>query len=162
MTGQHLTDEQFTELLSGECPMDASRHMLACAHCRSEFSRVRSSLEDFASLALEWAEQQASTSISPPSMLARNWRSAGAGAAAAAVLAAALLFGVHQERRVQAPEVSIASSQADSASEVAADDRLMVAIDKEIRWQVESPLSVDDLSTPARTPHSQSLHRLTN
>ncbi len=55
-----------------------------------------------------------------------------------------------------APEVSIAGSQqADSASEVADDDRLMIAIDKEIRWQTESPISVDDLATSAKTPHSQ-------
>ena len=47
MTGQHLSDEQFTDLLSGDCPLDASRHMLACAQCQSEFRRVRASMEDF-------------------------------------------------------------------------------------------------------------------
>lgn len=162
MTGQHLTDEQFTELLSGDCPLDASRHMQACGQCRSEFRRVQSSLEDFASLGLAWAEQRASASISTPSAFVRRWQSASRWAAAAAVLAAVLL-GVHQERRMPAPEVSIAGSQqADSASEVADDDRLMIAIDKEIRWQTESPISVDDLATSAKTPHSQLSRRLTN
>ena len=63
MTGQHLTDEQFTELLSGDCPADASRHMLACTQCQWEFERVQASIEDFVTLSLEWAEKRASASI---------------------------------------------------------------------------------------------------
>ena len=34
MTGQHLTDEQFTDLLSGDYTADASRHVMACAQCQ--------------------------------------------------------------------------------------------------------------------------------
>lgn len=166
MTG-HLSDEQFSELLCGECPsdtsLDASRHLLACTQCQSEFTRVRSSLEDFASLGLAWAEQRASASISTPSALVRNWQSASTGAAAAVVLAAAVLFAVHQENKVQAPEISVAGNQQrDFASEVAADDRLMIAIDKEIRWQTESAVSIEGFVAPARTTHSRSSHRLTN
>ena len=70
MTGQHLTDEQFTDLLSGDYATDASRHMLACAQCQGEFERVQASIEDFVTLSLEWAERRASTSISAPSAFA--------------------------------------------------------------------------------------------
>jgi hypothetical protein len=159
----HLTDEQFSELLSGDDHLEASRHLLACAECQAELRRVRSCLEDFASAGLVWAERRASASISTPSALVRNWQSISTGAAAAAVLAAAFLFAVHQASRVPAPESSIAASrQTDFASEVANDDRLMIAIDKEIHSQTESPLSIDDLSASPRPRAVHSSHRLTN
>lgn len=163
MTGQHLTDEQFTELLSGDCPLDASRHMLACAQCQCEFRRVQASIEDFVTLSLEWAERRASASILTPSAFVRGWQSASSWAAAAAVLAAAILFGVHQERMLAPEVISLASSQpTQSASEVADDNRLLMAIDKEISWQTDSLISVDDLATSARTPHSQPSRRFSN
>ena len=158
MTGQHLTDEQFTDLLSGDRTEDARRHMLACDQCQGEFERVQASIEDFVTLSLEWAGPRASTSIS--AAFVRGWQSASSWATAAAVLAAAILFSVHHGR----PDVtSIASSQpAESASEVADDNRLLMAIDKEIRWQTESPISIDDLTAPAGRPHAQTSRRLRN
>jgi hypothetical protein len=163
MTGQHLTDEQFTDLLSGDYTTDASRHMLACARCQVEFDRVQASIEDFVTLSLEWAERRASTSISAPSAFLRGWQSANSWAVAAAVLAAAILFGVHEGRLLVPDVISVASSQpAESASEVADDNRLLMAIDKEIRWQTESPISIDDLTASAGRPHAQSSRRLRN
>jgi hypothetical protein len=163
MTGQHLTDEQFTDLLSGDYTTDASRHMLACAQCQAEFERVQTSIEDFVTLSLEWAERRASTSISAPSAFVRGWQSASSWATAAAVLAAAILFGVHQGWLLTPDVISVASSQpAESASEVADDNRLLMAIDKEIRWQAESPISIDDLTASAGRPHVQPSRRLRN
>ena len=46
MTGQHLTDEQFTDLLSGDYTADANRHMLACAQCQGEFERIYQELPE--------------------------------------------------------------------------------------------------------------------
>jgi hypothetical protein len=163
MTGQHLTDEEFTELLSGECPLDASRHMQACPQCQSEFDRVQTSIEDFGSFALEWAEQRASASIRPPSAFVYRWQQAGTWAAAA-VLAAAVLFGVHQQKGIQAPEVTLATNvhPAHPESEVADDNRLMMAIDREIHWQADSPVAGDSLAESGRRPHSQASRRLAN
>jgi len=48
MTGQHLTDEQFTELLSGDCPFQAIQHLKTCAQCHCEFEQVQASIDDFA------------------------------------------------------------------------------------------------------------------
>jgi hypothetical protein len=165
MTGHHTTDEQFAGLLSGDCAIDTSDHMLGCAQCRQEFKTVQASLEDFASLSLEWAEQRASTSISTPSVLIRGWQSASAWtAAAAAVLTAAVLFSGQYQRRAQAPEAtSVAASQAaDSDSEVADDNRLMVAIDEEIRWPTQTLISVHDLATPGRRSPETPSPRLAN
>ncbi len=156
MTGQHLTDEQFTDLLSGDYPADASRHMLACVQCQGEFDRVQASIEDFVTLSLEWAERRASTSISAPSAFVLGWQSVSSWAAAAAVLAAAILFGVHQGGRLSSDVTAVTGSQpAESASEVADDNRLLMAIDKEIRWQPESPISLDDLTASAGRPHAR-------
>jgi hypothetical protein len=163
MTGHHLTDEQFTELLSGDCPMDATRHMMVCTQCQREFERVQASIEDFVTVSVEWAERRASTSIAAPSAFVRGWQSASSLAAAAAVLAAAILFGVHREGMLTPDVLSVANSQpAESASEVAEDNRLLMAIDKEIRWQTESPISIDDLTSSTRRPHSQPSRGLTN
>jgi hypothetical protein len=163
MTGQHLTDEQFTELLSGDYPEDASRHMRACAQCQEEFDRVQASIEDFVTLSLEWAEQRASTSISAPSAFVCGWQSASSWAIAAAVLAAAILFGIHQDRLVGPDVISVAGSpQSESASEVADDNRLLMAIDKEIRWQPASPISIDDLTASPGRPHARLSRALRN
>ena len=56
MTGQHLSDEQFTDLLAGECPMDALQHMNTCPQCQRELEQVQASIEDFSAVGLQWAE----------------------------------------------------------------------------------------------------------
>jgi hypothetical protein len=147
MTGQHLTDEQFTELLSGEYPFDASRHMKTCAQCRSEFERVQASIEDFGAAGLLWAEKRPSPRISAPSAFLHGWHSLSMRTAAA-VLLAGILFGAYQEKKTQAPVAGIftAATPAHSESQVADDNRLMMAIDKEIRWQADSPVAVESLT----------------
>jgi hypothetical protein len=163
MTGHHLTDEQFSGLLSGDC--DTSDHLLECAQCRQEFKTVQASLQEFASLSLKWAEERASTSISTRSVLLRGWQSASAWtAAAAAVLTAAVLFaGPHQQRQ-QAPQaISVAGNRAaDSDSEVADDNRLMMAIDKEMQWQPQTLISATELAAPGRRSSETPSPRLTN
>jgi hypothetical protein len=163
MTGRHLTDEQFTELLAGDYPFDASRHLHECAQCRWEFNQVQASIADFGSFAIEWAEQRASVSIPAPSAFARAWQPRSAWAAAA-VLAAAVLFGLHQEKRIQPPgAITVANIHpAHSEQEVAEDNQLMMAIDKEIHWQAESPVAGDSLVESGRRPHSQAPGRLAN
>ena len=148
MTGPHLTEEQFAELISGGC--DTNDHLLQCTQCRQELRTVQASLEDFVSLSLEWAEERASRSISTRSVLLRGWQSTRAWmAAAAAVLTAAVLFAGQHQRSPQAMSVA-ATQQVDSDSEVADDNRLMMAIDKETRWQPQTLISVDDLAASGR------------
>jgi hypothetical protein len=161
MTGHHVTDEEFTALLVGDYAGDASEHLRGCLRCRQELGRVQASLEDFSSLSLEWAEERAARSISTPSALLRDWQTASAfTAVAATVLAAAALVGVRHDPVTTAPApVAIARAQApDSDAQVANDNRLLMAIDGEIRWQAEAPISVEDLATPAGRARA----RLTN
>ena len=156
MTGQHLTDEQFTDLLSGEYPIEACRHMKTCAQCRSEFDRVQASIEDFNTLGLLWAQKRPSPRIPPPAAFLHGWQSLSMRAAAA-VLLAGVLFGAWQEKRMQAP---LSATTPHSEAQVADDNRLMMAIDKEIRWQADSPVAVDRL-TEGRI-HSRVSRKLAN
>jgi hypothetical protein len=162
MTGHHLTDEQFAGLLSGGC--DPDDHLLECPQCRQELRKVQASLDDFASLSLQWAEQRASASISTRSVLLRGWQSASAWtAAAAAVLTGAVLFAGQLPRTRTQQDTSVAGSRAaDSDSEVADDNRLMMAIDKEMRWQPQTLISVDELASPGRRSRETPSPRLTN
>jgi hypothetical protein len=142
MTGQHLTDEQFTDLLAGECPIDAIRHMKTCPRCQGEFDQVQASIEDFSAVGLQWAEHRPTPRISTSSALIRGWNPLSARTAAAGLLAAAL-FTTYQEKRMQAP-VMDALNPARSEAQVADDNRLMLAIDREIRWQADSPVADED------------------
>ena len=163
MTGHHLTDEQFAGLLSGDC--DPDDHLLECPQCRQELRKVQASLEDFASLSLQWAEERATTSISTRSVLLSGWQSASAWTgAAAAVLTLAVLFAGQHQRTTQAPHaISVVGTQAaDSDSEVADDNRLMMAIDKEMRWQPQTLISVDELASPGKRSGETPSPRLTN
>jgi hypothetical protein len=163
MTGHHLTDEQFAGLLSGDC--DPDDHLLECPQCRQELRKVQASLEDFASLSLQWAEERATTSISTRSVLLSGWQSASAWtAAAAAVLTAAALFAGQFQPGTKTPRASsVAGAQAaDSDSEVADDNRLMMAIDKEMRWQPQTLISVDELTSPGKRSRETPSPGLTN
>jgi hypothetical protein len=152
MTGQHLTNDLFTDLLIGDCSLEIRRHVDACPQCQDEFKRVQSAIDGFGAAGLEWAEQQAPISISPSSQLLFQCRSLGTWAAAA-LLAAAVLFEVHQGWIVPTPAANnVAAEAVESTSDVADDNRLMMAIDQEIRWQAESPLSIATPEKRSRPP----------
>jgi anti-sigma factor RsiW len=152
MTGQHLTNQQFTDLLIGDCSLEVRRHVDACPQCQEEFKRVQSAIDGFGAAGLEWAEQRAPMAISASSQLFLQCRSLGTWAAAA-LLAAAVLFEVHQGWIVATPSGNNVATQAvESTSEVADDNRLMMAIDQEIRWQAESPLSMAAPEKHSRPP----------
>ena len=159
MTGQHLTNQQFTGLLIGDCSLEVRRHVDACPRCQEEFKQVQSAIDCFGAAGLEWAEQRAPLAISASSQLFSQCRSLGTWAAAA-LLAAAVLFEVHQGWIVPTPAAdNVATEVVESTSDVADDNRLMMAIDQEIRWQAESPLS---MAAPAKLSHSGPPRRLAN
>ena len=160
MTNPHLTEEQFTEALAGDCDFDISRHLQTCPQCQWEIERVQAAISDFTAAGLEWAEQQAPASIPVCSRFVPHWQAVSSWTAAALV-AAAVLFGVHQERPSQmaAANAIPAVERSESAADVADDNRLLAAIDTEIRWQAQSPVSIERSDKESR---SQSPHKLAN
>jgi hypothetical protein len=157
MTGQHLTSQEFTDLLIGDCSLEVRRHVDTCPQCQDECKQVQSAIDGFGAAGLEWAEQRTPISISASSQLFLQCRSLGTWAAAA-LLAAAVLFEVHQGWIVPPSAANnVATQVVESTADVADDNRLMLAIDQEIRWQAESPLST---ATPGK--NSRPTHRLAN
>jgi hypothetical protein len=155
MTSQHLTSQQFTDLLIGDCSLEVRRHVDTCQQCQDECKQVQSAIDGFGAAGLEWAEQRTPMSISASSQLFLQCRSLGTWAAAA-LLAAAVLFEVHQGWIVPTPAANnVATQVVESTADVADDNRLMMAIDQEIRWQAESPLSI-------AIPENHSPRRLAN
>jgi hypothetical protein len=160
VTNPHLTEEQFTQALAGDCDLDVSRHLQTCPQCQCETKRVQAAISDFTAAGLEWAEQQAPASITVCSRFVPRWQAVSSWTAAA-VVATAVLFGVHQERMSQTAAITAIPTveRAESAADVADDNRLLAAIDTEIRWQAQSPVSIE---TSDKESRSQSLHKLAN
>jgi anti-sigma factor RsiW len=160
MTNPHLTEEQFTEALAGDCDFEVSRHLQMCPQCQCETKRVQAAISDFTAAGLEWAEQQAPASIPVRSRFVPRWQAVSSWTAAALV-ATALLFGVHQGRPSQmaAGNAIPTPERPESSADVADDNRLLAAIDTEIRWQAQSPVSIE---TSDRESRSQSLHKSAN
>jgi hypothetical protein len=102
----HLNDEQFCALLAGEESTSTAAHLDGCAACRSELERVAGPMEGFSALGMEWAERRSATlaPVRPQTAWAKplmwprplTW-------AASALLAAAVIAGVHRERTTPAP-----------------------------------------------------------
>jgi hypothetical protein len=155
MTNQHLTEEQFTDALTGDCDFEVSRHLHSCLQCQQAARQVQAAIRDFTAAGLEWAEQYAKQPLAVPSRLVPRWQAA-AGWAAAMVLATAVLFGMHREE--PRPIATVAASAA-SPVNVAEDNRLLAAIDTEIRWQAQSPVAIE---TSEGRPHSRSSRKLVN
>lgn len=150
---QHLTDEQFGELLMGELPDGATRaHLEACEFCRTEVEAVRGSFEDFNALSLRWSEAEAPRRVPVPSRLAlrlggRPLWGLGVAASAAGVLVAigmSMPFGQHAPSRPTQAAIPVPSN-----AELAQDNRLMQSIDQELRYDVQPAVSAAELKSTA-------------
>src|SRR4029453_16304476 len=62
----HLSSEQISEWLLGECYADAQRHMETCAHCRDEVAELRDGLRVFRKSVHRWAEDAQFRSLPAP------------------------------------------------------------------------------------------------
>ena len=148
MNVPHLTDEQFTDLLSGDRSPEASRHLEQCTICQDELGRVQAALGSFDSVSMEWAEMEVRKRIHTPSRLARRWHAVPVWTTATALLlGAAVLLGVHQQNPRQAAHPEQPATAALSLDE---DNQLLLNIDSEVRTQHNSPVSISELGIPAR------------
>jgi hypothetical protein len=95
MRVEHLTDEQFAELLAGTTSDRwAELHLENCVECRDELTAVNSAVVDLNVASLRWAERRA-VRIETPSKWALNWSVLpGWGATVASVLVLGIALGV--------------------------------------------------------------------
>jgi hypothetical protein len=155
VTSEHLTDEQFADLLSGEWKTDLRIHEESCADCRSELDQVQSAIRGFNEVGLRWAEIQAPRRVPVPSKWSLRLHTIPRWSmAAAAMLIIGTAVGVHEIRQpvVQAPTTVAVTASEPSKAVIADDNQLMQSIDQELSADVRPPVPASELQTAA-TPH---------
>lgn len=149
----HLTDAQFTDLLSGTETPGTLHHVHACSTCAAEFERVRSSMESFNGLSLAWAQREAPSRIPVPAIPERRWfftpAWSMAGGLAAVLAVAGLAAGtfLDHSHHTAAPAVEVAATAPTNAS-LSDDNRLMAAIDDELRRPDPAVAQAEALGAP--------------
>lgn len=123
----HLTEEQFAELLMGATPAPVQEHLKACAECAAEAERVAAAIGSFEQQSRLWAERRAAVR---PALTAQIQRGGWAGifarpqAWAAAALAVAMGAGIalssHRQRPAEHTMAAVQDSAQDSAPPSAA------------------------------------------
>lgn len=165
MNFNHLTDEQFAELLAGgNSDSYASLHLESCAACRQELTSMATAVGDLNFASLRWAEQRAAR-IAVPSRWMLNWYALpGWGATMAAVLLFGVALGAHMQTtsRVEPALQPAHRVAAPSENELAEDNQLMRSIDNELSEQTGSQVSASDLDVSSRTERHRSFREVSN
>jgi hypothetical protein len=144
MNMQHLSDEQFTELLAGSGDRWAEAHLEVCVACRQELEAVGSAVGDLNVASLRWAERRA-VRIPTPLPWALSWRGLpGWGATLAGVLILGVALGEHIESSAPVdagrPPVHVVAAAAPTEDELVQDNRLLRSIDSELSDQPQVPV----------------------
>ena len=164
MNFNHLTDEQFADLMAGDkSDQNVRLHLENCAECRKELSEMTAAVGDLNFASLRWAEQHA-LNIKAPSLWTLNWHALpGWGATMAAVLIFGVALGAHmQVRNSVEPALQPAHSvSAPSADELAEDNQLMRSIDSELSEQGPQVLAADE-DASSHAAHHRSIREVSN
>jgi hypothetical protein len=161
---QHLTDEQFANLLAGDrCDASARTHVESCECCRSELDSVGIAVNDLNGMSMRWAEQRAAR-IQTPSFWALNWKMLpGWGATVTAVLIFGVALGTHMQSNNQTAVLETPHTMAaPTADELAQDNRLMRSIDDEINEQPGAQTVASTLDDSTRESHHHGLREVSN
>jgi len=165
MNFEHLTDEQFANILAGDhTDMRARLHVESCAKCQRELAAFGTAVSDLNYASLRWAEQRAPR-IEVPSRWVLNWNSMpGWGATLAGVLMFGVALGAHMQFNQQSAVVVRPSHMipAPSDDELAQDNNLMLSINHELTEQVGGQVPVSDLNASSRTAHRRAISEVSN
>lgn len=163
MNFEHLTDEQFAELLAGEANTRARTHVESCAVCFEELRSVGAAVGDLNHASLRWAERRAER-IERPSVWALNWSALpGWGATLAGVLILGVALGAHMQsndERAMVMQPAHIAAVAPSEDELAQDNRLLRSIDDELNEQPQ--VSMEDSGSASRTAHRRATDEVSN
>ena len=165
MNNEHLTDEQFANLLAGDLGDPRARvHVESCVRCQQELTSLCAAVSDLNYASLRWAEQRAAR-IQVPSRWVLNWNSMpGWGATLAGVLMFGVALGAHMQFNQQNAAVVRPSHAipAPSDDELAQDNSLMLSINNELTEQVGGQVPVSTLNASARTAHRRAISEVSN
>jgi hypothetical protein len=163
----HLTDEQFADLLLGANPAAVQDHLKACSACAEEADRIASAIGSFEQQTRLWAERRAAAShvLTSAPAPAFSWlRRPQAWTAAALAIVLAAGFGVaarNHDASVAQPQVArVQPAPAVSPSTLKADNALLSAIDGELRADESTPAIAYDLSTSTHGVRNHSSKRM--
>lgn len=165
----HLTDEQFTDLLLGTNPAAVQEHLKACSACAEEAERVSVAIGSFQQHSRIWAERRAATRpiLVPARPPAFEWLyRPQVWASATLTIAIAVGVGVTaNNHRVPVVQPQIATTQSApvvTPATLKADNDLLSAIDGELRADESTPASAYGLTTAAHEERSRSAKRMIN
>jgi len=165
MNFEHLTDEQFANILAGDRSDTRVRlHVESCAACQRELTSLGAAVGDLNYASLRWAEQRAAR-IEVPSRWVLNWNAMpGWGATLAGVLLFGVAIGAHMQVNQQSAVVvqSTHTIAAPSDDELAQDNSLMLSIDNELSEQIGPRLPAADLNLSSRTAHRRAISEVAN
>jgi hypothetical protein len=162
----HLSDEQFADLLLGTSPSAVRSHLKACSECADEADRVAGAIGSFSQQSRLWAERRAATQ---PPILARKpafeWlHRPQAWTAAALTMALAAGFGVaarnHRAPAAPAQPSRVQAAPAVTPSTLQADNDLLSAIDGELRADESTPAIAYGLNTSAHGVRNRPAKRM--
>lgn len=164
MSLNHLTDEQFAELLAGDKNDEHARlHVECCAACRQELAAMTAAVGDLNFASLRWAERRA-LDIKVPSQWTLKWHALpGWGATMAAVLIFGVALGAHmQGRNSVEPALQPAhAASAPSADELAEDNQLMRSINNELSEQGPQVVA-SDVDASSHEARHRSIREVSN
>jgi hypothetical protein len=151
-TSQHLTEDQFAELLSGGTPAPAvAAHLGMCDLCREELNMFLTSVDSLGKAAIEWSRSQ--PVAHPRTTLWKRDRfifspQLGWAIAGALLLAIGVPAMLHDRRPTASSrgEAAIAASE-DSPAQIAQDNRLMESVDSALQSTDPSPFREYGLQT---------------
>jgi hypothetical protein len=138
----HLTDDQFTGCVIGlEPDAIAAQHLAQCELCRGELAAFGSSVDSFNQATQSWSESQPIRSLRAAARQQRApWVPRPLFATASWALAASILFAVaistaiHRHNGNLSPAIASAGDPPeDSPAQIEQDNKLLMAIDREIR-----------------------------
>ncbi len=165
MNVEHLSDEQFANILAGDrSDMSVRLHIESCAKCQKELTSLGAAIGDLSYASLRWAELRAAR-IEAPSRWMLNWNSMpGWGATVAGVLIFGVALGAHMQVNQQGTVVTRPSHtiSAPSDDELAQDNSLMLSIDNELSEQIGPRVSTSDLNVSSRTARRRAIPEVSN
>jgi hypothetical protein len=127
---KHLSSEQISNWLLGECDAGAKQHFDSCLKCREDVARLEQGLLEFKGAVHEWADQPIALRI-PARRPSLKW------AAAAATAMAVALLPMYLNVRSAQHEAQVA---AELAAERANDALLMRHIESHLARSVPQPM----------------------
>jgi hypothetical protein len=155
----HLSNDQFSELILGAPSPASELHLAECAHCRAELEKFSSSVDLFSTTSLKWSEiQPAQTPRISPRWQSARWAYAPVGWALAVAVLIAVGVPAWKYDRHPAPPTSQSATE-DTPAEIAQDNALLQSVNVALNTNEDSPLPEYRLST-GRQRNAQSDSRV--